>query len=173
MKPHVKYALIGTGFSTLWTLIGYLMGNESQESLKWVGWAVILAISIFCFRGAILEVRIAKNGFISFKEAFKICFMTALIMCFINSVFSYFYFAYINPDFVTYILDKAQQDMIDKGLSDEQVEMTIAMQEKFMSPMMMGVWGFVAMIIFNALVGLVTAAVMKKENPDDVFGTNG
>jgi len=169
MKPYIKYGLIGAGLSTVWTLIGYLMGNESQESLKWIGYAVIISICVFCFRGAILGIRNMKNGFISFKEAFRVAFMTGLVMGIINSVFSYFYFAYINPEFISFILNKAQQDMLDKGMSDEQVEMAISMQKKFMSPAMMGVFGFVFMMIFNALMGLIMSAIMKKENPDDVF----
>ena len=170
MKPFVKYGLIAAGLSILWSLIGYLLGNETQESLKWVSNIIMISISVLCFRGAIAEVRASQNGFISFKEAFRVSFMTGLIAAIINLGFTYVYFTYINPEFIGFIIEKAQQDMIDKGMGDEQVEMAIKMQSKFMSPPIMSAFAFIFSLIFNVIIGLIMAAIMKKENPDEVFG---
>jgi Protein of unknown function (DUF4199) len=169
MKPYVKYGLIAAGISIAWSLIGYLLGNETQESLKWVSNIVIITVSVLCFRGAIAEVRTAQNGFISFRQAFKVSFLTGLIAAVINLAFTYVYFTYINPEFIGFIIEKAQQDMIDKGMSDEQVEMAIKMQSKFMTPAIMAGFALLFSLVFNAIIGLIMAAIMKKENPDDVF----
>lgn len=171
MKPYIKYGLIGVGLSTAWTLIGYLMGNDSQESMKWYGWAVIIGISVFCFRGAILEIKNAKAGFISFKEAFTASFFSALLMCLINSIFSYVYFKYINPELIPYILEKTQENMVNGGMSDEQMEIGLSWQRKIMTPFWMSFFGSLVVLIVNALIALIMAAIMKKENPDDVFSS--
>lgn len=59
MKPFLKYGLLGAALSIIWTLIGYIMGNEMQEKLKWLSTIIMIAISVFCFIAAIKEERLA------------------------------------------------------------------------------------------------------------------
>jgi hypothetical protein len=169
MKPFVKYGLIATGLGTAWTLLGYLLGNETQDSLKWLSNIILISITVLCFRGAILEVRNAQGGFISFKNAFGICFKTGLVMAVLGTAFNFIYFNYINPEFVNFTIEQAQQKLVEQGMSDEQIEMAINMQRKFMSPAWMMVWSFVGSIIFSIIIGLIMSAIMKRDNPEEAF----
>ena len=58
--------------------------------------------------------------------------------------------------------------MQEQGLSDEQIQTAIQMQSKFMTPVMMTVMGFVSSLIIYALISLIFAATMKKENPAEL-----
>ncbi len=168
MKPFVKYGIIGALLAFVWTLIGYVMGNETQEKLKWVGFAVMAGIVIYCFRAAILEYRQANEGFISFGKAYGAAFKTGLVMALVSSLLTYVYFAYINPEYIGFALEKAQEQMQEQGLSDEQIQTAVQMQAKFMTPVMMTVMGFVSSLIIYALISLIFAATMKKENPAEL-----
>lgn len=165
MKPFVKYALLGSALSIVWTLIGYIMGNEMQAKLSLLSSIVMIAISIFCFAAAIKEEKAANEGFISFGKAFGTAFKTGLIMAAVGAAFSYLYFEFINTEYVAFMLDKAQEDMANRGMSDEQIEMAIKMQSKFMSPAMMAGIALLGGIVINLIIALIMGAAMKKENP--------
>lgn len=165
MKPFVKYALLGSALSIVWTLIGYIMGNEMQEKLKWLSSIVMIAITVFCFVAAIKEERAANDGFISFGKAFGTAFKTGLIMAALGAIFSYLYFAFINTEYMSFVLDKAREEMTNRGMSDDQIDMAVKMQSKFMTPAVMAGIAFIGGIIINLIAALIIAAAMKKENP--------
>lgn len=165
MKPFVKYGLLGSALTIVWSLIGYVMGNEMQEKLKWLSSIVMIAITIFCLVAAIKEERAAGDGFISFGKAFGTAFKTSLIMAVLGGVFSYLYFQFINTGYIAFVLEKTQEQLSEQGMSDEQIENAIRMQSKFMSPLIMGVFAMVGGIIVNTIISLIVGAVMKKENP--------
>ncbi|KXK45256.1 MAG: 50S ribosomal protein L31 [Bacteroidetes bacterium OLB10] len=165
MKPFLKYGLLGAALSIIWTLIGYIMGNEMQEKLKWLSTIIMIAISVFCFIAAIKEERLAGEGFISFGKAFGTAFKTGLIMAIIGAIFTYLYFAFINTSYMTFVLEKAQEEMSNRGMDEEQIEMAMKMQSKFITPPVMAGFAFVGGLIVNLIIALILGAAMKKENP--------
>ena len=170
MKPHIKYGLIGAGILAAWSLVGFVMGNEMQEKLKWVGYIVTFAVMIFCLRGAINDKKYFHNGFVSFKKAFGTAMLTSLIMWVVYSVFIFIYFKFINPELIPFMMDKAAEEMQNKGgMTDEQIEMGLKMQAKFMTPAIMSMFMFIWMMILSILLSLIMASILKKENPDGIF----
>ena len=55
------------------------------------------------------------------------------------------------------------------GISDEQMEMALKMQAKFMTPAIMSMFMFIWMMILSILLSLIMASILKKENPDGIF----
>lgn len=170
MKPHIRYGLIGAGVLAAWSLVGFVMGNETQQKLEWVGYIVTFSVMIFCIRAAINDKKYFHNGFLSFKKAFGTAMLTSLIMWALYSAFMVIYFKFINPELIPFIMEKAEEKMLAQGnMTDEQMEMALKMQAKFMTPVMMSVWMFVWMMIISIIVALIMAAIMKKENPEGPF----
>lgn len=165
MKPQTKYGLIGAGALILWALVGFLMGNESMETLKWPGYIIICAIMVITMVMCIKDIRTANGGYISFGKAYGASAGTSLITWLIYSVFAFFYFRFINPSMIDYIMDKTREEWENAGMSEEQIEKMSEMTAQWMSPPMMAVWSFVWMMVLSLLLALIISAVMKKENP--------
>jgi len=66
MKPFLKYGLLGAALSIIWTLIGYIMGNEMQEKLKWLSTIIMIAISVFLFYCCHKGRTISRGGVYQF-----------------------------------------------------------------------------------------------------------
>ncbi len=170
MKPHIKYGLIGAGILAAWSLVGFVMGNETQDKLKTIGYIVTFAVVIFCLRAAINDKKYFHNGFLSFKKAFGTAMLTSLVLWLVYAVFIFFYFQFINPEMISFMMDKAAEELQNRGgMTDEQMEMALKMQAKFMTPVMMSVWMFAWMMVVSVIVSLIMAAIMKKENPEGPF----
>lgn len=51
------------------------------------------------------------------------------------------------------------------NLSEEQIETALSYTAKFTTPVMMMVWGFITYIVISAIIGLLAAIFIKKEDP--------
>ena len=162
MKPFLKYGLLGAALSIIWTLIGYIMGNEMQEKLKWLSTIIMIAISVFCFIAAIKEERLAGEGFISFGK--DLVFSKQVDNGTIGAIFTYLYFVY-QYKLYDFCSGKAQEEMSNRGMDEEQIEMAMKMQSKFITPPVMAGFAFVGGLIVNLIIALILGAAMKKENP--------
>ena len=59
---------------------------------------------------------------------------------------------------------ETESKMLEKGLSDEQMEPALAMTRKFMSPGIMSLFSILGNAIFGAILALISAAFLKKED---------
>ncbi|HQO86684.1 MAG TPA: DUF4199 domain-containing protein [Bacteroidia bacterium] len=168
MKSFIKYGILGALLGFAWTLVGYILGNETQEKLKWLSMLIMIVIVVFCFRAVINEEKKANEGFISFGRAFGMAFKTGLVMAVCSAVFTYLYFNLINPEYMDFAIQKAQEQMQTQGLSDEQIDMSMKMQAKFMTPAVMTIFAFVSSVIIYVIVALIMGAILKKENPNQM-----
>jgi hypothetical protein len=169
MKPHLKFGLIGAGIIIIWSLIGYVMGNDKMEAMKYPGYVVMLGLMIYTLRGAILEKRNMHGGYITFGKAYGVAILTSLITWFCYSIFAYFYFKFINPELIEVIKEMQMAQYEKQGMSEEQIEKIMSMSESWMNAGMMSIWSFVGMMIGAAILGLIMAAILKKENPDGML----
>jgi len=64
-----------------------------------------------------------------------------------------------------------EQQLLAKGMSEDQVEMAISMSKKWMTPGLMFIGGILSFAFWSALISLITAAVLKK-NPSPFTENN-
>lgn len=158
----LKYAIITSLASFILSLIFYLTNLYTNQAASWLVYIILLV-------GLIFTIRERRNkdfgGFISFGQAFGAGFLFCILTAAFSAVLSYIMLNFIAPDMVGEILKVTEQRMLDKGMTDEQVDMAMEMTRKFMTPVMMIVWVIVWTAIFGAIASLIAAAIMKKENP--------
>lgn len=112
--------------------------------------------------------RTAMGGYITFKQAFQAIFISILIVCVANFLYTYIYMMFIDPDFMAKMKEStiaftekmgASQDQIDDAARqfDEQ-EKT---KSKFSSQILSLFWTIVVYSIF----GFICAAIVKRNRP--------
>jgi hypothetical protein len=52
---------------------------------------------------------------------------------------------------------------MEKGMSDDQIEMAINMQKKMLQPFIMTILTFFGTAIFGFIISLITSAILKKQ----------
>jgi putative flippase GtrA len=104
-----------------------------------------------------------SNGFVSFGKAYSISFTIALFAAIIGTIYTFVFMSYIDPSISELILKSAEQGMLDKGYTDEQIDQGMKYVEMFSTSTGIAIWTIVVSCIFFALLSLFPAAILKKE----------
>ena len=74
--------------------------------------------------------------------------------------------AYFLPDKMAHILEASKQDLLAKGLTDEQIESQMKISRLMQNPINACLVSIFSYGIIGSLVSLIVAAITKKENPN-------
>jgi Protein of unknown function (DUF4199) len=164
----LQYGLISALVSLLVFVLMYVGGTEV------IGSPYAMATMLIPIVIAVLACRKAKNennGFLEFKEALKISFGVLVLSTLATSIFSYLLYNFIDQPFgermVQLTMEKSQefmeklgtpQDAIDKSMKDMTFENLFSFKKIFQ--------GFMFACIFNFIIALIVAAIMKKNKPE-------
>ena len=142
--------------------------NMGQSPISWLGYGILVG---GLWWGAVNYRDKALNGFMSYGEAFRSLFFTLLFASVLMTIFMFIYFKYINVDYFDSAKVKAEEQMREKGMSDEQIEMGMKYAATFMSPAWVATFTLLGYLIIGSILSAIAAAFIKKENPDQ-FGEN-
>jgi hypothetical protein len=147
----------------LYSLLLFLAGMHTNKYLGWVGYVILIGGMVW---GTLEYRKKYLGGFMPYGKAFISCFMTGLYAGIILAVYMFVFSKFIHPGLVQEMLDISRQAMYESNanMTDEQVEQALAISAKFMTPVMMAIWTFVGYIIASAIIGLLAAIFLKKED---------
>jgi len=158
----LKYAIITGLASFIFSLITYSTGLYLNQAVNWLVYIILLAGLIFTVKD-----RRDKDlgGYMTFGEGFGAGFLFCVLFGVLSIIFSLIMMNFIAPDMISEIMKQTEQKMIDKGMSDDQIQLAMSYTKKFMTPAWMALWIMVGIGIFGCILSLIVAAVFKKDNP--------
>lgn len=173
MKNAVKsnasrFGLIAAAISIAYTLFAYLIDISLMVNVfAGIGlWVVGLVLFIL----AVSKAKGQLGGFISFRDAFSTFVLAYIIYALISTAFNILLFGLIDTAAAEQIREltiEAQVQLMERiGASESQIEDNIAVLEKS-NPYAIGslVQGFFWGVVVYAIIGLIVAAIMKKNPP--------
>jgi len=173
MNPRIKkhamnFGLIAALIGILYTLVGYIMDPELL--VNWWAGLMIFIVYIVLFIMTSSKVKKEQDGFISFKDAFTGFVLTSIISGITAVVFNLLLFNMIDPEFGEQVkelqIEKSVQMMENFGADEAIIDKSIADLEATDNYAIgTQVKGFFMMLMFNIIIGLIVAAVMKKNPP--------
>ena len=164
-QTAIKYGTYLALVNLSYLLYAYLV-DQSVFALTWPG-----ILLFFCGLGfgmfSVAKFKQANDGYASFKEAFSAYMLTSIVAIFIGTVFTIILFSLIDPEFAAgtmdMILEKTLKKFESSGINDEQIEKIISRIEDSNPFGAMGqLKSATFSIMFNAILGLIVAAGMKK-----------
>jgi hypothetical protein len=146
------------------TLYSYLLlsMNVENKGLHYISYLIMMGGMAY---GAIHYRNTSLGGFISFNEAYKSCSVFVLFTSVLTAFLTYVYMR-IDGSIIAKLLAKAQEELQNRDLPEEQMEKTLEMMNKMMQPFWMSVISFAAYLFFGFILGLIVSAIVKKDNPD-------
>lgn len=157
----LKWGLIISFALVAISIIVYMAGMSTNKAIGWINY-------ILMFVGVIFATKVFRDekcgGYITFGSAFKFGFLTLFLVGIVTAIYTYIFFAFIAPELTGQILTQIENDMLNSGQSDEQIELAMSYTEKFMTPGWMVAWVIVGSVFMGAIFSLISAAIMKKEN---------
>ena len=146
------------------SVINYAFGTHLDPH-----WSTSLASGIF-FIGLIIlgisQFKKANRGFLSWGEGVKIGVGIAILASLISVIYNYIFVTFVEPDFMTQVMELQNQKFLEQGMSQEQIEAANAMTEKFKSPLITSAFGIIASAIGGFIVSAIAAAIMKKSEEE-------
>ncbi|MCF8464132.1 MAG: DUF4199 domain-containing protein [Flavobacteriales bacterium] len=141
------------------SLVLYLLDMTEAKWAQWISYAVIAAL---IYLGTQAK-RINQDGALSYGQGLGtgtgIAFFASIMVAFYTFVF----FSFIDPDTLEQLVLRAEDQMYEQGLPDDQVEIAMEMTKKFMQPGPMAAMVVLSYTFVGFLISLVTSGILRKD----------
>jgi len=154
------------------SVIAYAVNLDLYTQI-WFGLCLLAIIIVFGII-AVIKIKKTNGGFLSFKYAFTAYFITILIGMVISTLVSVIIFNFIDPDAAAELQVKVMDAQIARleayNVPVDVIDETVKKMESQGNMFSIGnvLQSLVFQLIGFSVVGLIVAAVMKKNNPDEV-----
>ncbi|TVQ48645.1 MAG: DUF4199 domain-containing protein [Saprospirales bacterium] len=165
-----RYGLFAGLILIVWSLITMVLFDRSSFIASFLGILVTTAVTIGL---SVMVINFHRDkelgGYISFSKAFVVSILAILIAGAVSSVFSIVDRVIISPEFYESAKDEMALMYEDMGMDDEAIDMAIRMVEVVQSPIGIFFTGVLIFAFFGAIISLITALILKNEEPTPDF----
>lgn len=161
LKHSMNYGLIMGTLLVLLSLVTYLLGVIKPPFwVSLINYAIMIGVIVWGTKKYRDEVL---GGAITYGNALGFGVMISLFAGIIVAVFTFIQMTVIDPEYVTKLLAIVEEELASKGMADDQIEMAIEMQKKFMTPAFITISAIFGMVLTGFIFSLITSIFLKKE----------
>lgn len=165
-KSAMIYGLYLALALTLFSVILYVTGLILDQKIGYISIAIYvagIAMAQIYYRNREL------NGSISYSQALGFGVAVMLFSGIVTALYTMILYTFIDPGLVEQMKTMQEEALMQRGMSEEQIESTMAMASKMMSPAWLSIWGLFASVFMGTIVSLVTSIFVKKQGSEDTF----
>lgn len=165
-KPSIVMVCLGYGVIIslaiiVLSLILFLLNLDQNKPLQFLSYAILIG-------GIILSQINFRNkysgGYIEYGKAFLVGMLSSLFLSVIMGIYTWIFFKYIDPGAMEEVMLQTEQQMLDRGMTDMEIEQGMAMASKFQSVGMFTFFAVFGNFVVGIIISLITAIFVKKEN---------
>ncbi|WP_439879911.1 DUF4199 domain-containing protein [Pontibacter sp. MBLB2868] len=158
----LKYGLLTALVGVVYSLI--LMVTDLGDN-RWLSSAayIILIVGIIL---AMKQYKAINYGYMSYGQGLGIGSLVSVIFGFLSGLFTWLYTTFVDPNYMSNIMEKQRVKMLEQGMSDEQIDAGMKMAENFQGPLTMILGAAVITLIVGFIFSLIISAVMKNSRPE-------
>lgn len=163
-KPAFIYGVILGVVGVLLTLVFYFLNLTTATWVGWVSIAVTIAVLVYCLVAYRNEYL---GGFASFGQIFIMGLVIGIISAIISAAFTYLLHTVIDPDLAEKMRIAMEERIMNNPRFPESMHDDLfEKMESRIQPGRMAMMALIAGPILNAIISLIIAAFVKKEeNP--------
>ena len=172
-KSGLQYGVLFGIIMVLEFVITYLIGMKSLVGTS-VGVLVntanyLILPLLFIYLGCNNYKKNFNHGFISFGECLKTGVSITVIAALIYAIFNVI-FNLIFPEFTDEMIAISRSEMIKNApnMSNEQLETSLGMMKKFMSPYIVFPFTIAMYAFFGLIYSMIVGAFIKNEKPQSI-----
>ena len=164
-KPALIYGAIVGFVGILLGLVLYFLNLSTENWVQWITLVVTLAVMVYCLVAYRNEYL---GGYASFGQMFLMALVIGIISSILGAIYTYILYAVIDPDLSEKVRLIAEDRVLNnpripEGMHEDILE---RMEGRFTAARMTRT-ALIAGIIFNAIIGLILAAFIKKNQPEN------
>ena len=175
-KVSVWKASLNTGIFLGLVLVLYslLLYYTNQMFNKNLGYGSLIIYIIGIYIGIVGFRKNYRDGFLTYGQALGSGVVISLYAAIISGIFVYILYTYIDTDLITKLLEVTRDKMAAKGMTDEQIQMSMKISSRFMKPWVMGISSIFNGVFFGTLISLILGIFLKREGaPFEEITTEG
>ena len=154
-------AMYGLASSIIYLIFYFAGADIENKGPQLIGYLIMIAtiyIGITNYRNNDL------GGFISYGKSLGTGVLIGLFGGIITGFFTVIMFTVIDPGLAQKIIEKAQEDMVEKGtMSEEQINAAISLTQKFMNPVALFLFSILGSVFMAFIFSLIVSIFTKKE----------
>lgn len=158
----VRYGLLTGLVSIIFSFI-LLVTQADQSPVRWLGLLILIGAMMMAHKA----YKQSNSGFMNYGEGLAIGTIMSAVSGLMGTAFNALYMNFIDPEYMTRLMETTRAKMEAKGgMSDEQIDQSIAMMHKFSSGSWMIIFGIVVSVLIGFLIALVVSAITKNSKPE-------
>ena len=161
MSNSIKYGLFTGVVIVLLSLLLYVMNLNGASWAQYISLLVLLAGIIM---GTLSFRDKCNGGYISYGRSLGSGVLISLMVGVIMSVYTYLFFSFFDPAELVKLAQVAEEKMLEKGLTDDQVDQAMSMTKMFMTPAFIAISGLFSMLLWGTVFSLLASIFIKKNN---------
>jgi len=167
LKPALIYGAILGVVSVFITLVFYFLGLSTARWSSWVNSLIMLVLLVY------LMIQYRKEylgGYASFGQIFVMVLVSAgIVATIINTIFSYLLWTVIDPGVLDQMRVVAQERIMNNPrIPESMYDNLFERMEKNFQVSRMIKMALIGGVVINAILGLIIAAFLKKEEEIDI-----
>ena len=148
----LKYGIIGGFVLIVLSLIAYLLDMSESSIIRVLQFAILVVIVVVAIKA---HRDNDLNGTMSYGRGLGVGTLTALFASLVVAVYMFIFLNFIDTGFIDEQIENSRREMIERDMSDEEIEQAMNMTKMFLSP----VWLTVITVITNTFFGFITALI--------------
>lgn len=137
------------------------VADNPNRSIQYISYLIIFGGLLV---GTLQYRNKANGGYVTFGEAYKVGILMTLIIGVISTI-NLAIFLQMHPEFQQKIIEQTRVQMVNRGMTQDQIEMALTYTRKFTTPPIMMIFGFVGCLIGGAIMALLSSGISVKKKP--------
>ena len=165
-KSAMIYGLYLALALMLFSVILYATGLILNQKIGYVS-MIIYVIGI-----AFAQISYRNNeldGTISYSQALGFGVAIMLFAGIITSFYTMILYTFIDPTLIDQMKIAQEDILLQRGMSEDQIEMAMKVASKMMTPGWISIMGLFGSVFMGTIISLVTSIFVKKQTDEDAF----
>jgi hypothetical protein len=165
-KSAMIYGLYIGIVLTLFSVILYVTGQSTNKSLGYISFPLYIICIVF----AQIHYRNTElNGEIRYGQAVGFATAAMLFSGIISALYMIILYSFIDPGLIDQMKALQEEAMLQRGMTEDQIEAAMAISSKMFTPGWMSIMGLISSVVMGTIVSLVSSIFIKKEPNEDSF----
>ncbi len=153
-------AILGVVY-VLYSILLYLLDLNFEKWASWANYLIMIIAIIWATKSYRDNI---EKGHISYSKALGYGVVVVFSSTIISALYIYIFMKYIDTDLIEKMFVMMENELMKKGLQDEEIEMAVEINKKFMSPASLALISIPTMTFVGFIISLITSIFLKKEN---------
>lgn len=165
-KTAMIYGLYIGVIIMLYSVILYVTGQTQNTTLGYLSFLIYggtIVIAQIHYRNHVLD------GSITYSQALGFGVAIMLFSGIVTALYTMILYSFIDPTLVDQMKTMQEEAMLQKGMSEDQIEAAMSVASKMMTPGWMSIMGLLGSVLIGTLISLISSAFVKKQPNEDAF----